>query len=65
MDLTLQHIGKIEAVGTVQVFGYSAQRIDAYGENPIYINFAELPNQPPMAVLSRGCHRSRASSQKG
>jgi hypothetical protein len=28
-SLEMKHIGKIEAVGTVQVFGYSAKRIDS------------------------------------
>lgn len=38
--LTLQHIGKIDAVGSVQVFGYSALRIDAHFEQLVYLNYA-------------------------
>ncbi len=38
--LEMKHIGKIEAVGTVQVFGYSAKRIDEYAQDMIYLNYA-------------------------
>ncbi|MBN1311376.1 MAG: hypothetical protein JXB30_08140 [Anaerolineae bacterium] len=38
-----KHIGKIEAVGTVQVFGYSARRIDRNLCDLAYLNFAGPP----------------------
>ncbi len=41
--IEMQHIGKIEAVGTVQVFGYSARRVDEHVADCIYLNFAGPP----------------------
>ena len=39
----MQHIGKIDAVGTVQVFGYSAKRADHDLHDLIYLNYAGPP----------------------
>ena len=38
--IEMTHIGKIEAVGTVQVFGYSSRRIDEHVSDMIYLNYA-------------------------
>ncbi|MBN1137670.1 MAG: hypothetical protein JXM73_13875 [Anaerolineae bacterium] len=42
MNLRLEPIGQIHAVGTVQVFGYSVQR-DRYREHLVYLNYAGPP----------------------
>ena len=41
--IEMQHIGKIDAVGTVQVFGYSAKQIDAHTADMVYLNYAGPP----------------------
>jgi hypothetical protein len=38
--IEMKHIGKIEVVGTVQVFGYSAKRVDEHVSDMIYLNYA-------------------------
>ncbi len=40
--IEMKHIGKIEAVGTVQVFGYSAKRIDEHVSDMIYLNVRRM-----------------------
>jgi|GEM_PF-2830467 len=46
--IEMNHIGKIDAVGTVQVFGYCARRIDEHVADMIYLNYAG----PPTAAAS-------------
>lgn len=41
--ITSQHIGKIDSVGTVRVFGYSAKRVDERIADCIYLNYAGPP----------------------
>ena len=41
--IDMQHIGKIDAVGTVQVFGYSARKVDRDLHDLIYLNYAGPP----------------------
>jgi len=40
--ITMEHIGKIDAVGTVQVFGWSAKRIDESTLDTIYLNVRRM-----------------------
>jgi hypothetical protein len=46
--IEMQHIGKIQVVGTVQVFGYSSRRIDEHVSDMTYLNYAS----PAAAVAS-------------
>ncbi len=41
--IEMQHIGKIDAVGTVQVFGYSARKVDRDLHDLAYLNYAGAP----------------------
>lgn len=38
--IEMKHVGKIDAVGAVQVFGYSAKRVDEHVADCIYLNYA-------------------------
>ena len=41
--IEMKHIGKIDAVGTVQVFGYSARKVDRDLHDLTYLNYAGPP----------------------
>lgn len=41
--IEMQHIGKIDSVGTVQVFGYSARKVDRDFHDLTYVNYAGPP----------------------
>jgi hypothetical protein len=40
LHFEMKHIGKIEEIGTVQVFGHSSRRIDEHVSDMIYLNYA-------------------------
>ncbi|NDJ54709.1 MAG: hypothetical protein GYB68_16700, partial [Chloroflexi bacterium] len=42
-SIDMTHIGKIDAVGTVQVFGLSQRRIDRCNADTIYLSYAGPP----------------------
>lgn len=41
--IDMKHIGKIESVGTAQVFGYSARKVDRDLQDLAYLNYAGPP----------------------
>ena len=41
--IDMKHIGKIDSVGTVQVFGYSARKVDRDLHDLTYLNYAGPP----------------------
>ena len=62
--IDMQHIGKIDAVGTVQVFGYSARKVDRDLHDLIYLNYAGPPTASDavwamVGIRSSEKHRNR------
>ncbi len=52
--IEMKHIGKIDAVGTAQVFGYSARRIDRNLCDLAYLNFAGPPTATDAVWANHG-----------